>query len=245
MPGVEGNINDNTGDMVRIILSEELKTLSRGGTSLIESIAKHTTTPEKYVRVFGLRNHGVSPITGEPKQEIVYIHSKLMIVDDDKLIMGSANINDRSMLGHRDTEIAMVFEDTYKVNGTLNSKNHKYSCFSHTFRKNLFRHTFDMLDEQVEDPLDDKMWEFIDKHAKRNTFIYRVVFGPYPDDLIRKYKDINVIKDQADVQKYWELKNDIKGYACEWPLEFLCEEDLDKQKYLNFGMAIAPRFIFT
>ena len=44
----------------------------------------------------------------EPVTEILYIHSKLMIVDDQKLILGSANINDRSMLGDRDSEIAIV-----------------------------------------------------------------------------------------------------------------------------------------
>ena len=37
----------------------------------------------------------------------IYVHSKLMIVDDDYIIVGSANINQRSMAGSRDTEIAM------------------------------------------------------------------------------------------------------------------------------------------
>jgi hypothetical protein len=43
-----------------------------------------------------------------PVTEIIYVHSKLMIVDDNILIMGSANINDRSMLGTRDSEIAVL-----------------------------------------------------------------------------------------------------------------------------------------
>lgn len=43
-----------------------------------------------------------------PVSEIVYIHSKLMIVDDNYVILGSANINDRSMLGKRDSELAVV-----------------------------------------------------------------------------------------------------------------------------------------
>jgi phospholipase D1/2 len=34
-----------------------------------------------------------------------------MIVDDQKVILGSANINDRSLLGDRDSEIAIVIED--------------------------------------------------------------------------------------------------------------------------------------
>lgn len=42
---------------------------------------------------------------------MVYIHSKLMIVDDTKMIVGSANINDRSQLGTRDSEIALILED--------------------------------------------------------------------------------------------------------------------------------------
>ncbi|KAH0477096.1 MAG: uncharacterized protein KVP18_000169 [Porospora cf. gigantea A] len=36
----------------------------------------------------------------------IYIHSKLLIVDDEYLLLGSANINERSMNGKRDSEIA-------------------------------------------------------------------------------------------------------------------------------------------
>lgn len=38
---------------------------------------------------------------------MIYVHAKGMIVDDEYLIMGSANINQRSMAGTKDTEIAM------------------------------------------------------------------------------------------------------------------------------------------
>nr|GEV69582.1 phospholipase D alpha 4 [Tanacetum cinerariifolium] len=38
---------------------------------------------------------------------MVYVHSKLMIVDDTYMLIGSANINQRSMDGQRDTEIAI------------------------------------------------------------------------------------------------------------------------------------------
>lgn len=38
---------------------------------------------------------------------MIYVHSKLMVVDDEYAIVGSANINQRSMDGSRDTEIAM------------------------------------------------------------------------------------------------------------------------------------------
>ena len=44
--------------------------------------------------------------------ELIYIHSKLLIVDDRRLIIGSANVNDRSLLGNRDTEMGAYVEDT-------------------------------------------------------------------------------------------------------------------------------------
>jgi phospholipase D1/2 len=42
--------------------------------------------------------------------ELIYVHSKLLIADDQLVICGSANINDRSMLGKRDSEIAVVIK---------------------------------------------------------------------------------------------------------------------------------------
>lgn len=38
---------------------------------------------------------------------MIYVHAKGMIVDDEYVIMGSANINQRSLAGSKDTEIAM------------------------------------------------------------------------------------------------------------------------------------------
>lgn len=36
----------------------------------------------------------------------------MMIVDDRVALIGSANINDRSLMGSRDTELAVVIEDS-------------------------------------------------------------------------------------------------------------------------------------
>ena len=41
-----------------------------------------------------------------------------MIVDDEKIIIGSANINDRSMLGDRDSEIAILVQEHRKTSKT-------------------------------------------------------------------------------------------------------------------------------
>lgn len=48
-----------------------------------------------------------------PANEIkVYIHAKVCIVDDRLAIIGSANINERSQRGDRDSELAAVIRDT-------------------------------------------------------------------------------------------------------------------------------------
>ncbi|KAG6703060.1 hypothetical protein I3842_07G065500 [Carya illinoinensis] len=39
---------------------------------------------------------------------MIYVHAKGMIVDDEYVIVGSANINQRSMAGTKDTELAMA-----------------------------------------------------------------------------------------------------------------------------------------
>lgn len=43
----------------------------------------------------------------EARRFMIYVHTKMMIVDDEYIIIGSANINQRSMDGARDSEIAM------------------------------------------------------------------------------------------------------------------------------------------
>ncbi|XWS19088.1 hypothetical protein CRYUN_Cryun32bG0101200 [Craigia yunnanensis] len=43
----------------------------------------------------------------EARRFMIYVHAKMMIVDDEYIIIGSANINQRSMDGARDSEIAI------------------------------------------------------------------------------------------------------------------------------------------
>lgn len=64
--------------------------------------------PSQYVSFHGLRSNSI--LDGEPVTELIYVHSKLMIIDDRVCICGSANINDRSMLGKRDSEVAVLIQ---------------------------------------------------------------------------------------------------------------------------------------
>lgn len=55
---------------------------------------------------------------------MIYVHSKGMIVDDEFVIMGSANINQRSLEGSRDTEIAMGAYQPYHTWANRRSSPH-------------------------------------------------------------------------------------------------------------------------
>jgi len=62
-----------------------------------------------------------------------------MIVDDRVVIIGSANINDRSMLGSRDSEIAVITRDGNHVEIKMDGRPYTASRFAHTLRMALWR----------------------------------------------------------------------------------------------------------
>ncbi|KAF9652544.1 phospholipase D [Thelephora ganbajun] len=80
--------------------------------------------------------------------EVLYIHSKLMIVDDRRVIMGSANINDRSQKGDGDSEIALVVEDNQILQTTMNGRPYAAAKFAATLRRRLYREHLGLLEPQ-------------------------------------------------------------------------------------------------
>jgi len=84
LPGFEGEIYEKSSNVMRIQLSWEYRTINRGKRSIMEQYPipnkrlkkAGIEDPSKYIQFFGLRNHGKSKI-GEPKTEMVYIHSKV------------------------------------------------------------------------------------------------------------------------------------------------------------------------
>ncbi|KAI8356505.1 hypothetical protein B0O80DRAFT_447589 [Mortierella sp. GBAus27b] len=77
--------------------------------------------------------------------EQLYIHSKLMIVDDRVIIIGSANINDRSQVGFRDSEIAMIVEDTDMVASKMNGQDYQAGRIAFNLRTDLFKEHLGLL----------------------------------------------------------------------------------------------------
>jgi phospholipase D1/2 len=90
----------------------------------------------------------------------------MMIVDDKIALIGSANINDRSLLGEKDSEIALVIEDSILIKGKCNGQPTEFPKFSHTMRKSNWANAFGMTEEQCEDPMSVEMWSAIEKRTR-------------------------------------------------------------------------------
>ncbi|KIL00158.1 hypothetical protein PAXRUDRAFT_821948 [Paxillus rubicundulus Ve08.2h10] len=80
--------------------------------------------------------------------ELLYIHSKVMIVDDRRVIMGSANLNDRSQKGDGDSEIALVVEDDDMIRTTMDGNTYMAGRFAASLRRKLFREHLGLIQPQ-------------------------------------------------------------------------------------------------
>ena len=230
LPGFAGD--PQSSSTLQIILKHTYNSISHNsGLSMIEKLKdKMGDAVYDYITFYSLRSHTV--VNDKPLTELIYIHSKLMIVDDKKVIIGSANINDRSMLGKRDSEFAVIVKEEYKKDTLMNGQKYKAANFAVSLRKALMAehlgiHTDDVI---LNDPLSDELWLRMKNVAKQNTLVYRNVFGCYPDDVYRNFellkKGMKEQKEKNVGELYEKYKGDIKGHIVEFPLDFLCEEEL-------------------
>ncbi len=150
---------------------------------------------------FSLRNHGT--IGGLLVIEQIYIHSKLLIVDDEKVLLGSANINDRSMKGNKDSEFAVIIEEDKNYQSLMDQKKFNASEYSITLRKHLMAEHLGINDndEILNDPINDVLWNFIKQREKTNTAIYREIFDCFPDNKFTTFFELRyrkIIKNKED-----------------------------------------------
>ena len=252
LPGFDGNPQDS--ETIKIILKHTYAGINRNyGLSMIEQLEKIMGNKWKnYIGFFSLRNHAL--INDVPKTEIIYIHSKLMIIDDKTVLIGSANINDRSMLGDRDSELAVIINEKQElaniktgIKFIMNGKeNYNASNFAAELRKNLMAEHLGINpnDPILNDAVSDKLFSLFLIRAKNNTKIYHDIFACYPDDSFlsfRSLKDSEKIKKSEKAEdlldKYNQLKDKIVGHIVEFPLLFLKNEDLStswisREKYI-------------
>ena len=258
LPGFDG-VPYNS-EIIKIILKHTYASINRNfGLSLIEQLEKIMGGEWKnYLRFFSLRNHGL--VNNIPKTEIIYIHSKLMIIDDKTVLIGSANINDRSMLGDRDSEFAVIINEKEEIENIKTGKkyimdgksNYNATNFAVELRKKLMaEHLGINPDEPIlDDPVSDKLFKFCINRAKNNTKIYHYLFTCYPHDsfinfkILKNTEEIKKYQNMEDlVDEYDEYKTKIIGHIVEFPLLFLKDENL-KTSWMSKEIVL-PEINFT
>ena len=240
LPDLTGDITKSDSVLLRRVLGWEYKTIERSETSMFTQLRSGGIEPSDYIRFYSLRNHAL--LNNRPITEMIYIHSKMMVVDDDVVIIGSANINERSQLGTRDSEIAMVVHDDQKIDSFMDGTPIKCANFAHGLRSAIFKEILGDEEADVADPLCDRLLNRIQDTARNNTEIYREIFGCYPDDTFSTYEECadnsKKIKNKEELlSNYTRLSGNIKGLIVEFPLQFLLKEDAFALKISMEGFA--------
>nr|POF01099.1 phospholipase d1 [Quercus suber] len=139
MPGFQNSVDSQDGTSVRLIMQCQYRSICRGETSIFGRLRARGIDPEDYIQFYSLRQWGKIGPRKCLTTEQLYIHAKCMVVDDRSVIIGSANINERSMLGSRDSEVCAVVTDTRMIPSFMGGKPYNVGEFAHTLRKRLMR----------------------------------------------------------------------------------------------------------
>ena len=148
---------------------------------------------QQYLTLLNLRTWDT--IGGKPVTEQVYVHSKLLIADDRVAVLGSANINDRSMLGDRDSELAVIVTDAERKLVKLNGVHPvPVGASIHQLRRDLWEKLFGLKSRDraassvgsaaiMEGPAAPATWRAIQRVATKNAEAYEESFWFIPRSL--------------------------------------------------------------
>ncbi|XP_052207226.1 phospholipase D zeta 1 isoform X2 [Diospyros lotus] len=257
LPGFQGGVDDGSAASVRSIMHWQYRTICRGNNSILHNLY-NLIGPKMhdYITFYGLRAYGRLYDGGPVASSQVYVHSKIMIIDDRTCLIGSANINDRSLLGSRDSEIGVLIEDKEFVDSSMGGKPWRAGKFAVSLRRSLWSEHLGLNAgeiSQISDPVVDSTYKNIwVTTAKTNTMIYQDVFSCIPNDLIHsrialrqcmvywKEKlghttiDLGTAPEKLESYQDGNLKGTdpmerlqtIKGHLVSFPLDFMCKEDL-------------------
>ncbi|KAJ8922579.1 hypothetical protein NQ315_007609 [Exocentrus adspersus] len=238
LPGFEGEVGGASGRSLHAITHWNYSSISQGQDALLNRLKDAgIEDPSEYITFYGLRNH--STLNSEPITELIYVHSKLLIVDDKIVICGSANINDRSLIGKRDSEIAVIIEDEAFEDGIMNGKSFPSGQFAGSLRKYLFKEHLgtlgkenEVFDLDVTDPVSDYFYKEIwYKTASLNTEFYEKVFHCLPTDSVQSFSDLKRNHEEKplwvnEYSRAQKMLDSIQGHLVLFPLNFLCKENL-------------------
>jgi phospholipase D1/2 len=139
---------------------------------------------KEYLTLLNLRNWEI--LEKRPVTEQIYVHSKLLIADDRVAVLGSANINDRSQLGDRDSELAVIVRDDEALKVRLDGIHEgSVSANVHRLRTRLWKKLFGLMGSThpatslapvIDKPAARDTWKAIQRVAHANALAYQSAF---------------------------------------------------------------------
>uniref|UniRef100_A0A3Q3X6M6 Phospholipase n=1 Tax=Mola mola TaxID=94237 RepID=A0A3Q3X6M6_MOLML len=234
LPGFEGDITTGGGSAIQAVMHFNYRTMNRGDQSIISQLKREMGDQwMNYISISGLRTH--AELEGKLVTELIYVHSKMLIADDNTVIIGSANINDRSMLGKRDSEVAVIVEDSETVTSVMDGQEYQAGKYGLQLRLECFKtilgaHADPSID--VSDPISDHFYKEIwMATCARNATIYQKVFRCLPSSDVRNMLELEgyLAKpglDKEDLARAHEELKKIRGFLVQFPLQFLSEQNL-------------------
>uniref|UniRef100_A0A8C5TSG5 Phospholipase n=1 Tax=Malurus cyaneus samueli TaxID=2593467 RepID=A0A8C5TSG5_9PASS len=233
LPGFEGDISTGGGNALQAIMHFNYRTMCRGENSILGQLKAEVGDKWiNYISFCGLRTY--AELEGKLVTELIYVHSKLLIADDNTVIIGSANINDRSMLGKRDSEMAIIVQDTDTVPSVMDGHDYSAGRFAQSLRLRCFRVVLggSDLNPEHQDPVCDKFFKEVwISTAARNATIFDKVFRCLPSDQVNNLTQLREFINKPklandDPAKAAEELKKIRGFLVQFPFRFLEEEYL-------------------
>jgi phosphatidylserine/phosphatidylglycerophosphate/cardiolipin synthase-like enzyme len=196
----------------------QFTTICRGTSPLFTLLKSKGVNPWEYISFYSLRTEG--RVGAARHSEQVYVHSKVMIVDDLVALIGSANINDRSLGKDTDSEIAVVVSGGASVLSRMDGMQYLASEFVHCLRVRLWREHLGLLRTpgyDVSDAVSDEvffgLWMTI---ARSNTAYYQKHFP----ETARFSKLFDSVTLDA-----FPIPERPMGHVVWFSYEFLCDKD--------------------
>ncbi|KAG8008128.1 Phospholipase D2, partial [Nibea albiflora] len=250
LPGFEGDLSAGGGNAIQAILHFTYRTMCRGEHAILSRLGEIEDQWTEYITLCGLRTH--SQLSDTLVTELIYVHSKAIIADDRCYLIGSANINERSMLGNRDSEVAVFVEDEERVPSVMGGEEYEAGPLTLALRKECFSVLVGASSDpsiNIDDPISDEFFFLTwNEAAKMNTAIYDKVFKCLPYNSVRNMQDVKEYTSQdrlcdTDPEQAREELKAVRGLLVHFPLKFLCEENLLPP--LNTKEGIAPIVLWT
>ena len=183
---------------------------------------------DRFVFFATLRTHDT--LAAGPCSEMVYVHSKVLIVDDIVSVVGSCNVNDRSLRGGRDTEVAVVVEGPQVKDLRLKLWRAHLGIRPDSSRPHLTRSTLDVSDVLA-------CWPAVVETARRNATLIEAAFDLRPLDDVATLEDARSavglgrvsrrlanLEGAARAKVLHEIANTlagVRGDLCAFPEKFL------------------------